>query len=84
MSTNSESEAWTHEMIEIENEKIANDCGVSLAEMKNGDWRNTFTGLLKCVECGERQITTPIYKFYNWDARLVTCYECQDNNRKNV
>ncbi len=72
----------TREEIEIANEEIQNEFGQTLADMKKtGDWRNTFVRFLACVECGEHQITTPIYQFYNWDARLVMCYDCQDQPR---
>jgi len=52
-------------------------CPITLATLKSGDWRNTPSSLLRCVNCGKHQITTPILKFFNYQGERVLCYECQ-------
>ena len=32
----------------------------TLQKLKNGDWSNAPTQILKCISCGENKITMPI------------------------
>ena len=51
---------------------------VTLEMLQANDWSRTPARLMRCVQCGERRITTPIMAWYRWDPSNFKCYKCQN------
>ena len=49
----------------------------TLQKLKNGDWSNAPTQILKCISCGENKITMPIVAYYGFCPTKLFCYDCQ-------
>jgi len=50
----------------------------TLQKLKNNDWRNAPTLILRCIKCGKNgRITMPIVCFFNYDPTRIMCYDCQ-------
>ena len=46
------------------------------------NWQHLPTGILRCVACGQHNITAPIMNYFNWDGSRFTCRKCQDENKE--
>ena len=67
-----------------ENQKLWDSLGEQhQTELKDGQWRQTPSSMMRCVRCGQHQITTPIMKFFDWQPEKFTCYDCQKMNWRN-
>jgi hypothetical protein len=54
---------------------------ITISMLKNNDWRNTPSGLLRCVRCGLHRISTPIIVYFNYQAECLLCRRCQTINK---
>ncbi|MFA5061949.1 MAG: hypothetical protein WC526_02295 [Patescibacteria group bacterium] len=50
---------------------------ITVSLLKSGDWRDTPSGLLRCVKCGRHGVSTPIIVFFNYQGEKILCYGCQ-------
>jgi hypothetical protein len=56
----------------------------TLEKLKEENWRNAPTLILKCVKCGKSgRITMPIVQFCNYDGTKIKCYQCQGKSYGN-
>jgi hypothetical protein len=51
--------------------------GDTLEKLKQGNWSNAPTLILKCVKCGKNKITMPIVAYYGFCPTKILCYDCQ-------
>jgi hypothetical protein len=71
---------WQHQ-----NEKEAEECREMISKWRQGDCHDNLPwGTFHCVVCGEPLGNRNIMKFYNWDFRRITCYDCQDEEAKQM
>ena len=56
---------------------------IMIGSIKQNDYRNAGSSLLKCVACGRYRITCGIVKYFDYNPTKLLCYECQEAVRSN-